>query len=104
MKSRAQSTFEFMFLITAVLGCLMTMGLYFRRGLQGRWQASVDDLGEQYDISAMNGTITYIMSGKTKTRITTVPANDEGVWTMRADEGSTFEQKTGSTRVAVPIH
>lgn len=98
---RAQSTVEYVVLITLLLAALLTMSVYFRRGLQGKWKASVDEVGEQYDPWAMNGYITYRTGGETETRIMTVPAG-EGVWTTRVDLTNAIDTKQGQMRVASP--
>ncbi len=100
-KSRAQSTFEFTVLTTVIVAALIVMGLYLKRGLQGRWRASVDDLGEQYDPAGGNGTITYFLNSSVETRIIAIPV-EGGVWTTRMDDTNMIETRSGTTRVTTP--
>ncbi|MDD4183386.1 MAG: hypothetical protein PHT53_06165 [Candidatus Omnitrophica bacterium] len=44
----AQSTLEYALLISVVVGGLLTMQNYLKRSVQGRLQASGDEIGEQY--------------------------------------------------------
>jgi len=44
----AQSTLEYALLISVVVGGLLTMQNYLKRSVQGRLQASADEIGEQY--------------------------------------------------------
>jgi hypothetical protein len=98
---QAQSTFELSVLITVVLAALLVMGVYLKRGLQGRWKSSVDEMGEQYDPWAMNGSITFRAGGTTETRIIGLPSGD-GIWTTRTDFSNTTESKFGTMRVGSP--
>jgi len=45
---QAQSTLEYALLISVVVGGLLTMQNYLKRSVQGRLQASADEIGEQY--------------------------------------------------------
>lgn len=98
-KRSAQSTFEFTILTVVVLGAMLTMSVYFKRGLQGKWRTSTDDIGEQYDPNATNGTIVYRLNSETEIRIITVPAGS-GIWTMREDNTNMIETRSGTTTVA----
>ena len=43
---QAQSTLEYIVLIVILIGVLITMQNYIKRGFQGRWKASVDEIGD----------------------------------------------------------
>ena len=45
---KAQSTLEYALLITVVIGGLLTMQSYMKRGLQGKLKETTDQIGEQY--------------------------------------------------------
>ncbi len=45
---KGQSTLEYGILIAVVVGALIAMSIYMKRGLQGRLRSSSDDIGEQY--------------------------------------------------------
>ena len=99
---KAQSTIEYVVLLTIILGVFVATGNYFKRGVQGRWKAAVDDLGEQYDPREANAKIVQILESNTTTVVTTVPGSifgQNGIWTMRTDETNTVETKTGRSTV-----
>lgn len=98
-KKRAQSTFEFTVLTVVVLGAMLSMQVYFKRGVQGRWRASADDIGEQYDPRSTNGTIVYRLNSESEVRIFSVPAGS-GVWTRREDNTNMIETRSGTTQIA----
>lgn len=97
-KASGQSAMEYMILVIIVMGALLTISNYFKRGLQGRWKAAVDDLGDQYDPRMTNTDITYSLVSNAETRITTVPVSG-GIWTMRDDQTNAVESKTGTSRI-----
>ena len=49
MSKKGQTALEYLIILTLVLGAFVAAGTYVKRGLQGRWKAAVDDLGDQYD-------------------------------------------------------
>ncbi|MDD5130710.1 MAG: hypothetical protein PHS66_06680 [Candidatus Omnitrophica bacterium] len=57
VKKRGQTTLEVVILIGFVVAALIAMGVYIKRGMQGRLRESADQIGEQY--SAGNTTSTY---------------------------------------------
>ena len=99
-RNKAQSTFEFATLLIIIIGALLTMQVYVKRGLQGRWKAATDDVGDQYDPAAMNGAVTYQLDAESKTQIFTTPGNESGYWTTRLDQTNAIETRSGTTRVA----
>lgn len=96
---RAQSSLEFATLVIVVLAAILTMQVYFKRGLQGRWKGSTDEIGEQYDPHATNGITTFHLSGTTETKVWTEPDSHSGIWTMRQDASNTVETKDSDVRV-----
>lgn len=48
VKARGQSTLEYVILIGFVVAALIAMGVYMKRGIQGRLKESTDQVGEQY--------------------------------------------------------
>ncbi len=48
-KRRAQSTLEYAVLIVIVIGALLTIQTYVKRGIQGRLRQASDDIGDQFD-------------------------------------------------------
>ncbi|MBN2097049.1 MAG: hypothetical protein JW714_01070 [Candidatus Omnitrophica bacterium] len=49
LNKRAQSTLEYALLIAAIVGGLVAMQIYVKRGFQGRLRSASDDIGEQFD-------------------------------------------------------
>lgn len=45
---RGQSTLEYVILIGFVVAALIAMGIYMKRGFQGRLRESTDQIGQQY--------------------------------------------------------
>lgn len=95
---KAQTSMEFMILVIIVLGALLAVGSYFKRGIQGRWKSAVDDLGDQYDPRVAETDITHRVRANGITTISTLPAPG-GFWSTRQDYTNTVESKTGTMRV-----
>ncbi len=45
---KAQSTLEYALILAVVVGALLTMQNYLKRSLQGKLQATADEIGPQY--------------------------------------------------------
>ena len=45
---RGQSTLEYAVLATVIIGALLTIQVYIKRGVQGRLRSAADDIGDQY--------------------------------------------------------
>ncbi len=95
---KGQTTFEYLVLVTIVLGALLGISLYFKRGLQGRWKAVIDDVGDQYDPRTADSTSVYRLLLNSETKITTVPVVN-GFWTMRSDSTNSVESRTSNLEV-----
>ena len=87
LNKRGQSTLEYGILIAVVVGALLAMSVYMKRGLQGRIRSSTDDIGEQYSPGYTTGTFTTTVNsnttetfnaGVTTTTITTDMRNRTG--------------------------
>lgn len=57
MNKRAQSTLEYAVIIAVVIGALIAMQTFMKRGVEGKLRSSIDDIGGQY---AANATDTHI--------------------------------------------
>jgi hypothetical protein len=64
VKTKGQTTLEVVILIGFVVSALIAMGVYMKRGIQGRLRDSTDQIGEQY--SAGNTTSTYVTTTNMK--------------------------------------
>ncbi len=98
---RGQSIVEYAVIIVIVMAVFLTMQHYVKRGLQGRWKASVDDLGEQYDPRYVNGHTLYTYESISNSEIYTVPGSG-GYWTNRIDSVQSTEKKTGLMKLGTP--
>lgn len=63
MTRKGQGTLEYAILIAVIVGALLMMQHYMKRGVQGKMRESADNIGEQY--SAGNTTSTYTTHQKT---------------------------------------
>jgi len=57
-KKKAQSTLEYAVLIIIVIGALLSIQVYIKRGIQGRLRQASDDIGSQYSVGNWNSTKT----------------------------------------------
>ena len=57
-RAKGQSTLEYVILIGFVVAALIAMGVYMKRGAEGRLRESTDQIGDQYD--ALNTSSNYI--------------------------------------------
>ena len=47
-QKRGQSTLEYAVLIVVIIGALLTIQVYIKRGVQGRLKSAADDIGDQF--------------------------------------------------------
>lgn len=64
-KRKAQSTLEYAVLIIIVIGALLSIQTYIKRGVQGRLRQASDDIGDQYSVGNMNMVRTTVFHGRT---------------------------------------
>ena len=91
---RGQSTLEYVILLTVVVGALLGIQNYFKRGLQGRWKSAMDELGDQYDKDTTNSTVLHTIVSNAATYVTTMNSVN-GIWTFRSDSSNSLETKSG---------
>ncbi|MCX5698283.1 MAG: hypothetical protein NTX01_01090 [Candidatus Omnitrophica bacterium] len=63
LRTKAQSTLEYVILIGFVIAALIAMGVYMKRGTEGKLRESADQIGEQYDArntSSNYSTVTHL--------------------------------------------
>jgi len=53
-KRKAQSTMEYAILIIIIIGALLSIQVYIKRGVQGRLRSAADDIGEQFSVGNTN--------------------------------------------------
>ena len=98
LKRRGQSLLEYAVLIVIILGVLVAMQNYIKRGMQGRWKTSVDDFGDQYDPRYANSLMRHTVETNSDTYISTVP-DLGGYYTNRVDISNSIETKRGYINV-----
>ena len=65
---KAQSTLEYALITAVVIGALLAMQVYVKRGVQGRLKSATDDIGEQYSPGYTESVVTVeIESDSTET-------------------------------------
>src|ERR1017187_5066006 len=65
-QKRGQSTLEYAVLIVVIIGALLTIQVYIKRGVQGRLKSAADDIGDQYSDGNTNAIKTVIRSSNTE--------------------------------------
>ena len=53
-KIKGQSTLEYAVLIIIIIGALLSIQVYIKRGLQGRLKQATDDIGDQFSVGNQN--------------------------------------------------
>jgi len=99
---RGQTILEYTVILIVVLGVLITMKDYIKRGIQGRWKTATDEFGDQYDPQYINSNINYSTQVNAISTVTVVNGDNDsqvGLWTNRVDTSNSIETKTGFTQV-----
>ena len=65
-QKRGQSTLEYAVLIVVIIGALLTIQVYIKRGVQGRLKSSADDIGDQYSDGNTNSVKTTVRNSSTE--------------------------------------
>ena len=95
---KGQTAVEYVVLVVIILGALLAIQNYMKRGFQGRWRDAVDDLGDQYDPATAVTNIRHALDSTTNTSIIAVRLPG-GYSTIRTDASSSMETKVGDTAV-----
>jgi cytoskeletal protein RodZ len=53
-QKRGQSTLEYAVLTVIIIGALLSIQFYIKRGVQGRLKSATDDIGDQYSVGNTN--------------------------------------------------
>jgi Flp pilus assembly pilin Flp len=104
---KGQSILEYTVIMIVILGVVITMKDYVKRGVQGRWRAATDDFGDQYDPQTVNSNIVYATQVNSISTVSVANGNydtnasgvEQGQWTSRNDQSNSLETKTGFTQV-----
>jgi len=98
---RGQTILEYTVIVIIILGVMIAMKDYIKRGIQGRWKTSADDFGEQYDPQTVNSNILYQTQVNAQSIVSVTNGQDkgqQGQWTSRTDTSNSLETKTGNTQ------
>ena len=98
-RNKAQSTVEYTVFIIVIMAALLSIQIYFKRGVQGRWKANADSMGDQYDPRIAETNILFTLVTQTNTYIDAEQVTG-GVHTMRRDEAEATERKQGTMTVS----
>ena len=90
IKTKGQSTLEYVILLGFVVAALIAMGVYMKRGAQGRLRESTDQIGEQYDARNTESSYTTIAHMKQTENMT-----KGGASTITIKEGDNIQTKDG---------
>lgn len=93
---RGQSILEYVIIIVVVVGALIAINIYMKRGVEGKLRESTDQIGEQFDIADSQTDITRTRSG---TSTQTVVGGGEST-TATADAGEVRTEKGSETIAA----
>lgn len=94
-----QTTIEFAVLIMIIIGALIAAQVYFKRGIQGRWKASVDEIAEElYDPRFTDSNVFYRTASNSVVEVTTI-VDATLLWTMRTDETNSIDTRSGTTLI-----
>ncbi|MCD4780108.1 MAG: hypothetical protein K8S27_06110 [Candidatus Omnitrophica bacterium] len=74
-RQKGQSTLEYAVLIIIIIGALLSIQVYIKRGLQGRFKSAADDIGDQFSSGNTNVRV------QTSTISTTLDSFTTGVTT-----------------------
>jgi uncharacterized protein (UPF0333 family) len=94
VKSKGQSTLEYVILLGFVVAALISMGIYMKRGFQGRLRESTDQVGGQYSAKKTSGVYTITSQSGQKEKLS---ANGASETTIIA--GENWQSKTGSETI-----
>jgi len=92
-RTKGQTTLEVVILIGFVVAALIAMGVYMKRGIQGRLRDSTDQVGQQYSAGNTTGTYTTATIVKQTENMT----KDGAVTTVI---GQNQQTKTGNETVS----
>lgn len=65
-RKKGQSTLEYAVLIIIIIGALLSIQVYIKRGIQGRLKGAADDIGDQFSVGNTNVIQTTTVSGQTR--------------------------------------
>jgi hypothetical protein len=95
-RMKGQSTLEYAILIIIIIGALLTIQTYIKRGVQGRLKGSADDIGEQYS----SGNTNVVKSTKTKVTTKETFGGEAGQGVAKSEiQGNEITNSTSSSQI-----
>ena len=98
---KAQTMLEYAILLAIIVAALIVMQVYLKRGIQGRWKQSIDDMGEQYDSDAFEGYVRHTSNTTAESRMMAIHGvsynGRNGMITWREDTMVTQERRVGNS-------
>lgn len=92
---KAQSTVELTVLFIILIGALICIQVYFKRSIQGRWKAAVEEMTDElYDPFLSDSEVTYRTASNSVVEITTFQGAG-GFWTIRQDHTNSLDSQSG---------
>lgn len=73
---KGQAALEYAVIIMCVAGALIAMGIYVKRGMQGRLRQAADDLGQQYSADHTGVNLTLALTSNVTTEVITTTQTD----------------------------
>ena len=70
-RKKGQSTLEYAVLIIIIIGALLSIQVYIKRGVQGRLKQATDDIGDQFSVGNTNVVKSKTTRSYTKETFTT---------------------------------
>ena len=67
-RKKGQSTLEYAVLIIIIIGALLSIQVYIKRGIQGRLKGAADDIGDQFSVG--NSNVLKVMTTLSRTNET----------------------------------
>jgi Flp pilus assembly pilin Flp len=106
LNRKGQTILEYTVILIIILGVMIAMKDYIKRGVQGRWKSAADNFGDQYDPQQVNSNVMFATQVNSQSIVTVVNGSDDstgqtvqGLWTNRIDMSNSTETKTGFTQV-----
>lgn len=84
-RRKGQSTLEYAILIIIIIGALLSIQVYVKRGVQGRFKSAADDIGDQF--SPGNTNVIKVVTTQSTTKDTFKSGVTES--TLQNDEVTT---------------
>jgi len=70
LHKKGQGTLEYAVIIAVIVAALLTMQIYIKRGLQGRFRQASDDIGDQFSPGITTGGYTTVINAQSNEQVT----------------------------------